>query len=422
MTRTSGDTPVNEEPQLRKKYASRNVWGAMAGFAVYGFGALFFLVFSTVFVRWHGTAVYGQFSLMFNTLSALTLFGNYHGVIVSYSVASDIGKYRNFARTALAYSALTALPATWIFIAIGGVPIGYAPALWLSFLALIYCGLPSSAILATHRNYLFTTTRGAFQVLLIAAFWVFYAGLESAISAFAIAFLLTAILNLLVLNRLARRVITFRPDAADPPPRIMVAALITNLALMATLLVDKFALSFLHIDTPAERGVFLIYYDVIGRLSSVFVILMPALTYHFIEAVHDRSQLRAAARLALLVSAGMAILAALVGYLIPFLYRLPHVDAALANMFAAYIGFFGLTSFVVAYCSAKGRAWTLTANYLLVFAGTLGALALMTLLHGSTSVTDLALAMAIGQACSIFTGAYLLVAASHDKGGGHDRG
>jgi len=387
------------------------IWGQTAGFVVYGFAAIFFLVFSALFVRWYGTAVYGQFSLMFNTLSALTLFGNYHNVIVSYSITSDIRKYQDFRKTALLYSALMAVPATWIFLAIGRISIGYAPALWISFLVLIFCGLPSSAILATQRNYLFTVARGFFQVSLIGFFWFLFANSQAAILSFVVAFFLISIVNLICLNCIADRTITFRAEAVDPPPRIMFAAFITNVSLIATLLVDKFALSVLHVDTPEERGVYLIFYDVIVRLTSVFVILLPALTYHLLESAHERGRLLLTVKLSLLVCVLMALLAALVGALIPFLYGLKHADPILGATFAAYIGFFGVTTFIVAYCSANGFAWAMTMNYLLILIVTLGALIVVTFSNGAASVTGLAVSMAIGQAVSLITGGYLLLLA-----------
>lgn len=405
----------------QKSFAKEKIWGQTAGFAAYGLAAIFFLVFSTLFVRWYGTAVYGQFSLMFNTLSALTLFGNYHNVIVSYSITSDIRKYRDFRRTALVYSALMAVPATWIFLFIGHIPLGYAPALWISFLALIFCGLPSSAILATQRNYFFTIARALFQICLIAGFWLLFVRSGEAVLSFVFAFLLMAVLNLLSLTHLADRTITYRADAVDPPPGVMVAALITNVSLIATLLVDKFALSVLHVDTPEERGVFLIFYDVIVRLSSIFIILLPALTYHLLEAAHDRGRLLLTVKLSLLVCVFMALVAALAGAVIPLLYGLSHVDPFLRPAFAVYIGLFGVSSFMMAYCSAKGLAWALTANYLLILIATLSALAVLTFVKGAASVTGLAVAMAIGQAASLVTGGYLMTLALKRVEASHER-
>ncbi|MDB5572562.1 MAG: hypothetical protein JWN93_3745 [Hyphomicrobiales bacterium] len=385
--------------------------GAVASLMSYGLSAVVFVGFSVLFVRWYGAGAYGGFSLLLNTVSALTLFGNFHGTLVSYSVASDPSHYRSFSRIVGRYALGASLVATLVLTLVGGLPWIYAPLLAVGFWLLIFCGLPSAALLATSHNYLFNVVRGVYQLLIVGCFWAVYAWSGDLPESFVAALLIAALANFLTLNYLGRTLISSRENAPEASTSLMFAALATNLAMMATLLVDKFALSFLRIGTPEDRGVFLLYLDVIGRLSSVFIILLPSFTYYLLQPTRDARAVVRSLAFALAVAAGTGALALGVGYgVIPALYSisLDHIRA-LPGVMALYIALFGVTSVVVAYCNARGLAWTLTANYALMLLITIAALlAPMLLRGGELGVVDLATALALGQAGSMGVGAYLI--------------
>ena len=83
----------------------RGIALSVGGYAV---SAIVFIVFSIVFVRSYGAETYGDFSILLNTVSALTLFGNYHGALVPFSAAVERAAFFRMLRPVGAYSIITA--------------------------------------------------------------------------------------------------------------------------------------------------------------------------------------------------------------------------------------------------------------------------------------------------------------------------
>lgn len=386
--------------------------GTALSFAAYLGSAALYVVFSVYFVRWHGAASYGSFSLLLNTVSALTLFGNYHGAIVSYSVTADRNAYRRFRRPVLLYSVGAAMVATAVLMIVGSLPALAAPIVAVAFFLLVYSGLPSSTIMATPSNYLLNLVRVLYQVVLVLVFWPLFAASHEVSYSFVFALGVAAALNAAILTVLSRRTFEGRDGATGAKPALLLAALIGNLAMMATLLVDKFALRFLEPGTLQERGLFLLYIDLIGRLSAIFNVLLPTLTYLLLRSVAERRSTTQPIALATVLSATIGAVALLGGYwIIPLVYGVSISGVtALPGAMGAYIALYGLSSVVLAFCNSTGRIWYLGAHYAAMLIVTLCAIAWPIVVGGrALTINDLAIAVATGQGVAIVS-AMVLVA------------
>lgn len=380
--------------------------GTALSFAAYLGSAALYVLFSIYFVRWHGAATYGAFSLLLNTVSALTLFGNYHGAIVSYSVTADRDAYRRFRQPVLLYSIAAAIVATAVLMLVGSLPAPAAPLMAVAFFLLVYSGLPSSTIMATPNNYLLNLVRVLYQIVLVLVFWPLFAASHDVGYSFMFALSGAAALNAGILTVLSRRTFVWRDGATGAKPALLLAALIGNLAMMATLLVDKFALRFLEPGTLQERGLFLLYIDLIGRLSAIFNVLLPTLTYLLLRRVAEQRSTTQPIALATLLSAAIGGLALVGGYwIIPFVYGVSISGVkALPGAMGAYIALYGLSSVVLAFCNSTGRVWYLGAHYTAMLVVTLCAIALPMIVGGrALTINDLAIAVAAGQGVAIFS-------------------
>lgn len=398
-----------------KHMAPRTHYALLAGtvlsFAAYFASAALYVAFSVYFVRWHGAAAYGQFSILLNTVSALTLFGNYHGAIVSYSVTGDRSAYRDFRRPVVLYSVLASLVATGVLMLVGSLPAAAAPLVLASFFLLVYSGLPASTIMATPSNYLLNLVRVLYQVVLVLAFWPLFGTSHEVGLSFTVALAAAAALNAGILTFLSRQTFEWRDGASSAKPALLLAALIGNLAMMTTMLLDKFVLRFIEPGTAQERGLFLLYIDLIGRLSAIFNVLLPTLTYLLLRRIAERQSPAQPIALATLLSAGVGAGALIGGYwVIPFIYgvSLQGVEALPGSM-AAYIGLYGLSSIVLAFCNSTGRIWYLSGHYAAMLLVTLAVISWPIAVMGrALTINDLALAVAAGQGVALVSAAVLM--------------
>jgi hypothetical protein len=377
----------------------------MAGYAA---SAAVYLVFSVFFVRSYGAEAYGAFSLLLNTVSALTMFGNYHGALVAYSVSVERRAFMAMLRPIFVYAAVSAVVSAYALGAIGnlGLPL-LAPAV-IAFVFIVLSGLPTSALLASPANWFVNVARAVYQSLLMLAFWALIVLQTELRTAFVLGLLAAAATYLALLASKVRFSAPGPP--VEPAPRgIILLAVCWNVAHMGVMLTDKFAIRYLNVGADmADVGVYLLYLDIAGRFSAIFVIGLPPLTYEFLRRIRAGAPVHQSALIAASLCLVLGVAVALVGYyVIPRLYG-THLAGRelLPAIIGVHLVLLGLGSLFLAYCNAAGRSRALLWHYVGVFATGAAALAVFYLAGGHhVSVTQLAGALAIGQC-------YVLVSAT----------
>jgi O-antigen/teichoic acid export membrane protein len=382
------------------------------GLVAYAASAAVFLVFSVFFVRTYGADDYGLFSLLLNTVSALTMFGNYHGALVSYSVAVERRAFMSMLRRVLLYAVLTSVLCAAVLGAIGNLRLPLLLPAAIAFVFIVLSGLPTSALLASPANWVVNVVRAVYQSLLILAFWALFALNTEPRTAFVLALLLAAATYLALLSSRVRFA-AVPPEVERAPRNILVLSMFWNLAHMGVMLTDKLAIRYLGVGADAaDVGMFLLYLDIAGRFSAIYVIGLPALTYELLSKLRARQRIRRPAGIALSICVLVGAAVALVGYfVIPPLYGTSLAGRALLpGIIGIYITLLGLGSVFVAYCNSAAHPRMLLWHYV----GTLitGSVALAALYFAGgrhISITSLALALAIGQCYVLVSGVVLAV-------------
>jgi hypothetical protein len=382
------------------------------GLAGYAASAAVFLIFSVYFVRSYGTEAYGTFSLLLNTVSALTMFGNYHGALVAYSVAVDRAAFRAMLWPVMLYAVGAAIVCAFALAVVGSLrsPLLLA-ATAIAFVFIVASGLPTSALLASPANWLVNVARAVYQSLLILAFWALFALQTEAGAAFVWSLLAASAIYLLLIAGCVEFPAAHPPVEA-PPRGILMLAMCWNFAHMAVMLTDKFAIRFLNVgENFADAGVFLLYLDIAGRFSAIFVIGLPALTYEMLRRMRAREDVRRPASIALALCLLVGVAVAVVGYfVIPPLYATSLAGReALPAIMGIYLVLMGLGSLFLAYCNSAGRPRQLLWHYIGIFLTGSLTLALFYVAGGGRiSITQLAIALAIGQCYVLVSGSLLL--------------
>jgi hypothetical protein len=382
------------------------------GLGSYAASAAVYLAFSIYFVRFHGAEAYGAFSLLLNTVSALTMFGNYHGALVAYSVAVERRAFRAMLRPVLLYAAAVAGPCAVALAGIGSLRLALLVPAAIAFVFIVVSGLPTAALLASPANWRVNVVRAVYQSLLILAFWALFALHTEPGTAFVLALLLAAATYLALLS--FRLSFAVPPPAADPAPRgIILLAMCWNLTHMAVMLLDKLAIRYLGVGADAaDVGVFLLYLDIAGRFSALYVIGLPGLTFELLNRLRAGAGVRRPALIALALCVLVGAAVTLVGYhVIPPLYGTSLAGRELLPaVVGVYLALLGLGSVFLAYCNSAGRPWLLLLHYVGVLAAGAAVLAAL-YLAGSRhlSITALAIALAAGQCYVFVSGAVLLI-------------
>lgn len=381
------------------------------GLAGYAASAAVFLVFSVYFVRSHGADAYGSFSLLLNTVSALTMFGNYHGALVAYSVAVERRAFMAMLKPVLFYAALTSIACAALLAAIGNLRLPLLVPAALAFVFVVISGLPTSALLASPQNWFVNVVRAIYQSLLILVFWALFALRAEPGAAFVLALLVAAATYLALLS--SRVSFAEPPPAADPAPRhILLLAMCWNLAHMGVMLTDKLAIRYLSVGADAvDVGVFLLYLDIAGRFSAIYVIGLPALTYELLSKLRAAQRVRRPALIALSICFLVGAAVAAVGYyVIPPLYGINLAGREnLPGLIGGYLAVMGLGSVFLAYCNSAGRPRLLLWHYIGVLVTGTAVLAALYFAGGRhISITGLAIALAAGQ-CYVFVSGAILV-------------
>jgi hypothetical protein len=382
------------------------------GLAGYAASAVVFLTFSVYFVRAYGADAYGTFSLLLNTVSALTMFGNYHGALVPYSVAADRRAFMAMLRPVLFYAAVTSILCAAALAAIGNLRLPLLVPAAIAFVFIVISGLPTSALLASPANWLVNIIRAVYQSLLILAFWALFAlGTEPG-TAFVLALLLAAATYLVLLSWRVSFA-SASPEIEPAPRNILLLAMCWNLAHMAVMLIDKLAIRYLGVGVDAaDVGVFLLYLDIAGRFSAIYVIGLPALTFELLSKLRANARVQRPALVALSICGVVGAVVALVGYyVIPPLYGTSLAGREyLPAVIGGYLALMGLGSVFLAYCNSAGRPRMLLWHYIGVLVTGSAALAAIYFASGRhISITGLAIALAVGQCYVLVSGTLLII-------------
>lgn len=369
----------------------------------YTVSAAVFLSFTVLFMRQFGAAAYGDFSIMLNSLSALLLLGNYHGYLVSYSVATNRAAFHRYLlRAVLPYVAVMVPVATTIFATVTDLRPGLAMLAGAMFALLLLCGMPTAVIMATQHNWRVNAYRAAYQVALVTVFWPLFAGSHNTQLSFLLATLVGAALSLALLLLWAER--ELQSAAAEPPPSasILAMAAIGNISITLTLLADKFALR--HLSVGGDRqlaGLYMLYYDVLTRASAIYVIIVCPLTYLLLDRQRRNQPVGGILLRLTLGAAAIGMASLLVGYVaMPLLYQTEIAQAPLLPLFmAAVVAGQSLSSVIGAYYGAIGRGDQLMRlNSLILIVVMIGIASLEWSRIGGFSITELAFVLALGYA------------------------
>ncbi|HET8729460.1 MAG TPA: hypothetical protein VFO41_18305 [Alphaproteobacteria bacterium] len=387
----------------------------------YALSAGVFLLFTVVFSRQFGTEAYAEFSILLNSLSAILLISNYQGYLVSYSVAESRDAIRRYARYAVPYTLLAALAAATIFWFVTEL----TPVLWpfmaLAFGLLFGITLPSTVLLASAENWRLVAYRAVYQVLIVVLFYGLYLATGRLEMAFVAAGVGAAsVFLLLVLRRAFADLGSGPSDHPDAPGSIILVAAGANGAVMLTQLIDKFAVNHLGVG-PGQAcvGVYFIYYDVVFRVGTIYLMFVYPLTYTFLR--HLREGIPLGRTFATMIGGIAAITSATVaaGYLVvPPVYGIS-LDCAplLPLLMSLFMAFTGVGYLVVAFCNAAGFSRILAKqNLAVLLAMAAGIAAGEFLAPDGLSVTWLAAALAVGKAGTAVTLTIILLRLFRTRG------
>ena len=371
----------------------------------YGLSAVVFILFSIFFVRTYGAESYGAFSILLSTVSALTLFGNYHGSLVSFSAAVERRAFFRMSRVVFIYSLVMGAVSGLVLGSIGKMEVILTAPAIIAFVLLVGAGMPAAALLATPSNWWVNLARAVYQSLLIVAFWFFFEITGHVGRAFAFSLLLAAAVYF---GLLALRVRL--PDgpttAKAAPPGVLMLSLTWNLAVMGIVLLDKVAIRFLEIGSSAtDIGIYLLYFDIAGRLSAIYAIALGTFTYELLRRLRVGGSVFRLLAIGSVACGGVGILGYAVGvWVIPPAYGFRLETAGwlplVTGVFLVVVGF---SSLLLAYCNATGRNKFLVCHYAIVLTAAVGTLLVRYLIFGTVTVLELAIALTVGHAFTLLS-------------------
>jgi hypothetical protein len=369
----------------------------------YALSAVVFFAFTVLFIRRFGPAPYGEFSILLNSLSALTLLGNYHSYLVSYSITTDRHAFMQyFVRAALPFAAIMTPAVALTFALVTGLRVGLAVLTAGIFALLLLAGMPTAVVIATPENWRFNCYRAVYQISLVVAFSLFFEACRDAQLSFLLAALIAAAVFVASLWRRASRELRPAGSGPEPPPRILLMSVIGNISLAMTMLADKFALTYLSVGSDRQlAGVYMLYNDVLSRGSAIFLIMFCPVTYALLDRRGRGQPVQPLLVRLALGTVALGGVCLVVGYVaMPLIYGNIANKAPLLPLFISTIATGqGLGSIVGAYFGTTGRGRLLMQVNGAIFAAAVTGIAVFQWRCGrGFSVTQLAFVLAVGYA------------------------
>ena len=238
--------------------------------AFFALAAAVFIAFSVYYTRQFGVAQYGYFSFLLNTVTALISLGAYEGFLITCSLTETRAKFDAFNRRYMIFNAALVSIAAVVFAIVTG---RLDPGLVLPVMTAIYLDYRSQssiAVLITNDdNWKIRACRTAYQIILVTAFLALrHAGLALD-HAFAFAVFGASITNYSLLYRYARRNLPETakgdPKRADAEPRLLAVAVLSNLATVLALLLDKLTIRLFDVGTDYSVGLYFLFFDLATR-------------------------------------------------------------------------------------------------------------------------------------------------------------
>jgi hypothetical protein len=385
--------------------------GFTLGLAAYSASAVVFLTFSVLFVRTYGSSSYGSFSILLNTVSAVTLFGNYHGAIISFSAASERTAFRRMLLPVITYASVAGLISGVVLSVMGSLDYTFFALVSFSLFLVIASGLPTASLLASSENWKVNVFRAIYQVVLVVVFWLLYAATRDVGASFSIS-LFAAAASYFIL--LAWNVsLPAETMEIEPIPRgLLPISVFSNLMLMGTMLTDKIVIRYIGLkSSPDDIGVFFLYYDLVARVSAVYAIALAPFTYEILSLIRSGKTVLKPILAAGVICLCTGLLAVPIGYsLVPAFYSIDLTGREwLPAVMCAYLVLLGCSAILMAYCNASGQIGFLSRHYVGVLLTGIGAIAVFYAMSGNRlSIAHLALALTTGQIVTLFSGVILL--------------
>ena len=378
---------------------------AASNAAFFAIAAAVFMAFTVLYTRAFGVELYGRFSLLLNTVTALISLGAYEGFLITHSVVRSRSAFDRFnARFGYFNAALVGIAAV-AFSAVTGIMSWLVLAAVCGAVYLDYRSQSSMAVLITRDdNWKIRAFRTAYQVLLLVLFSVLsYSGfaLEQAFAAAVFAASITnyGLLRHAAVSGLSRDMPsgTTRNEAGI---RVLLIAIGSNAATAVFLLLDKAVISWFGVGTPYEVGLYFLFFDLAIRAEALFMLLSVPVTNFLL---HREVSATPATREITLMLAGCVLVGFIAGalglLLVPPIYGVS-LDGleALPWVFGLYVSARGLRYLVKAVCNAAGLHWTLLAsNVVVLLAGSTGVALVMLADSVDLTVAALAAILALAQ-------------------------
>lgn len=386
---------------LRSTFARNSAANALF-FAV---AALVFLAFTVLYTRIFGVEQYGTFSFLLNTVTALISLGAYEGFLITCSLTQTRTAFDAFNRRFLAFnSALVSVAAATFALVVGRLdPVLVLPVAAAIFLD--YHAQSSIAVLITHDdNWKIRACRTAYQILLVAGFLTLRLAGMALDHAFGIAALAASLTNYWLLVLSARRCLPYTapgcPPLADATPRLFAIAILSNLATVLALLLDKAAIRMFDVGTGYSVGLYFLFFDLAMRAEALYLLVSVPVTNHLFKRAQSGDL--AGRDIAFMVAGSVvtgAVFAVVGHLLVPLIYGVSLSEAmALPWLFGLYVAARGIRFIIKAVCNATGLHVTLmVSNYLVFAAGATMIASALYLGGGALSVAALAGIVAIAQ-------------------------
>lgn len=398
--------------------AQRNfIRNTLSNGAFFAAGALVFIGFSIFYTREFGVGRYGEFSFFLNTVTALISLGAYEGFLIAHSATETRRHFDDFNRR---FNPLNIALMLVAGVAFSVVSERVDPWVVLPIMAAIYLDYRSQSsigvLITAADNWKIRAIRTVYQVLLVAVFLALQlAGLDLDHS-FAAAALLAALTNygLLLSSAVAGLSKTAKKALrSDITARVLAIAILTNLATVLTLLLDKFVIRQFDVGTDFSVGVYFLFFDLATRVEALYLLVSVPVTNHLFNAVRQAGLPRREIVLMAFICVTAGLVFAFAGQLVvPWIYALDLEGLTpVPWLFGAYVAARGLRFLVKSVCNAAGRHEALLVSNVLVLAvGAALLVAMLTAGTGTLSIIALAAVMAAAQLTRLPVLAWLLIA------------